>query len=163
MTTSQPGRGSGEASWSIIKRSTSTRGTVITSATAPGRSCVEQASTPGSPGAGGVAMCISSAAPGARAAKASSRFGEEREMRGQSKRSYTCAPNTRRRRFVGLAVFAAVLLALGGASASSAQHQPSGQPDTYVTSWDAIGSQAFTAAGLTPAEGHVIFAYLAIA
>jgi len=75
----------------------------------------------------------------------------------------TRAPNTRRRRFVVLAVFAAVLLALGGASASSAQHQPSGQPDTYVTSWDAIGSQAFTAAGLTPAEGHVIFAYVAIA
>jgi hypothetical protein len=56
-----------------------------------------------------------------------------------------------------------VLLALGGASASSAQHQPSGPPDTYVTNWDAIGSQAITAAGLTPAEGHVIFAYVAIA
>jgi hypothetical protein len=73
------------------------------------------------------------------------------------------APNIRRRRFVALAVFAALLLALGGASASSAQHQPSGPPDTYVTSWDAIGSQAFTAAALTPAEGHVIFAYIAIA
>jgi hypothetical protein len=73
------------------------------------------------------------------------------------------APHVVRRRFIALAVFAAVLLALGGASASSAKPQPSGPPDTYVTSWDAVGSQAFTAAGLTPAEGHVIFAYVAVA
>ena len=38
-----------------------------------------------------------------------------------------------------------------------------GPPDTYVTDWDAVGSQAFTAAALTPAEGHTIFAYVAIA
>jgi PAP2 superfamily len=36
-------------------------------------------------------------------------------------------------------------------------------PDTVVTAWDATGSQAFTAAGLTPAEGHTIFAYVGIA
>jgi hypothetical protein len=36
-------------------------------------------------------------------------------------------------------------------------------PDTYVAAWDAVGTQAFTAAGLTPAEGHTIFAYVAIA
>ncbi len=73
------------------------------------------------------------------------------------------APHVMRRRFIALALFAAVLLALGGASASSAEPQPSGLPDTYVTSWDAVGSQAFSAAGLTPAEGHVIFAYVAVA
>jgi hypothetical protein len=73
------------------------------------------------------------------------------------------APHVVRRPFIAVAVFAAVLLALGGASASSAKPQPSGPPDTYVTSWDAVGSQAFSAAGLTPAEGHVIFAYVAVA
>jgi hypothetical protein len=46
---------------------------------------------------------------------------------------------------------------------SSAQGQSAGSPDTYVTDWDAVGTQAFTAAGLTPAEGHVIFGYVAIA
>jgi hypothetical protein len=35
--------------------------------------------------------------------------------------------------------------------------------DTFVISWDAVGSQAFTAAALSPAEGHVIFAYVSIA
>ena len=36
-------------------------------------------------------------------------------------------------------------------------------PDTYVADWDAVGTQAFTAAALTPAEGHTLFAYVAIA
>jgi hypothetical protein len=36
-------------------------------------------------------------------------------------------------------------------------------PDTYVAAWDATGTRAFSAAGLTPAEGHTIFAYVAIA
>jgi hypothetical protein len=57
----------------------------------------------------------------------------------------------------------ALVVAVGGASGSSAKQQPAGPPDTYVTSWDAVGTQAFTAAALTPAEGHVIFAYVAIA
>ena len=73
------------------------------------------------------------------------------------------APHVARRRFLALAVFAAALLALGGASATNATQQPAGPPDTYVAAWDATGSQAFTAAGLTAAEGHVIFAYVAIA
>jgi hypothetical protein len=38
-----------------------------------------------------------------------------------------------------------------------------GPPDTFVTDWDAVGTQAFTAAALAPAEGHTIFAYVAIA
>jgi PAP2 superfamily len=35
--------------------------------------------------------------------------------------------------------------------------------DTYVAQWDEIGSQAFTASALSPAEGHVLFAYSSIA
>jgi hypothetical protein len=58
---------------------------------------------------------------------------------------------------------AAVLVLSGTATGSSAHGQPAGPPDSYVTDWDAIGSQAFTAAGLTAVEGHVIFAYVAIA
>jgi hypothetical protein len=71
------------------------------------------------------------------------------------------APRAKWRRFA-LALLVTVV-ALGGASAGNAKPQPAGPPDTYVTSWDAVGSQAFTAAGLTPAEGHPIFAYVAIA
>lgn len=36
-------------------------------------------------------------------------------------------------------------------------------PDSSVAHWDSVGTQAFTAAGLSPAEGHTIFAYVAIA
>jgi hypothetical protein len=56
-----------------------------------------------------------------------------------------------------------MVVALVGASASNAKPPPSGPPDTYVASWDAVGSQAFTAAALSPAEGHTIFGYVAIA
>jgi hypothetical protein len=66
-------------------------------------------------------------------------------------------------RFAALTVAAAALFVLSGASASSAKQAPVGLPDTYVTYWDNVGSQAFTAAALTPAEGHVIFAYVGIA
>jgi len=66
-------------------------------------------------------------------------------------------------RFTSCWLLAAALLALGGAGAVSAKPQSAGQADTYVASWDAVGAQAFTAAGLTPAEGHVIFGYVAVA
>ena len=67
-------------------------------------------------------------------------------------------------RFIILALFVAAAVGLSAAAAtSSAQRQSAGPPDTYVADWDAIGSQAFTAARLSPAEGHVIFAYVAIA
>jgi hypothetical protein len=67
-------------------------------------------------------------------------------------------------RFIVLALFAAAAVGLSVAAATSSAHgQPAGPPDTYVTDWDAVGTQAFSAAGLTPAEGHVIFAYVAIA
>jgi hypothetical protein len=62
------------------------------------------------------------------------------------------------------ALVAVALVAISGAAVtSSARGQPAGEPDTSVTAWDAVGIQAFTAAGLSPAEGHVIFAYVAIA
>jgi hypothetical protein len=67
-------------------------------------------------------------------------------------------------RFIILAVFVAAVVGLSAAAAtSSAQRQSAGPPDTYVADWDAIGSRAFTAARLSPAEGHVIFAYVGIA
>ena len=40
---------------------------------------------------------------------------------------------------------------------------PAGPPDTYVTDWDAVGTPGVHAAALSPAEGHTIFAYVAIA
>lgn len=66
-----------------------------------------------------------------------------------------------------------VLLAVGcllvswlqvGVQSSIAKNSDApGSPDTYVAYWDGVGSEAFTAAALSPAEGHVIFAYVAIA
>jgi hypothetical protein len=38
-----------------------------------------------------------------------------------------------------------------------------GAPDTYVAAWDQIGANAMTAAGLSPGDGHTVFAYLSIA
>jgi hypothetical protein len=69
----------------------------------------------------------------------------------------------RRIRFIAPAVLAMALVLPGAATPSIAQGQVAGPPDTYVTDWDAVGTQAFTAAALSPAEGHVIFAYVAIA
>lgn len=53
--------------------------------------------------------------------------------------------------------------AISESGTGSAKRRPAGPPDTYIASWDATGVRAFSAAGLTPAEGHVIFAYVAIA
>lgn len=55
-------------------------------------------------------------------------------------------------RFIALALLAAAAMVLGGATKSTAHGPPAGPPDTYVAAWDAIGSQAFTAAALTPAD-----------
>jgi VCPO second helical-bundle domain len=60
-------------------------------------------------------------------------------------------------------LLAASVVAIDGTAAGSGLVQPGGPPDTFVADWDAIGSQAFTAAALSPAEGHTIFAYVAIA
>jgi len=60
-----------------------------------------------------------------------------------------------------LATTVAVAPASETANASDRRHH--GKTDTYVASWDAIGTQAFTAAALSPAEGHIIFGYAGIA
>jgi PAP2 superfamily len=65
-------------------------------------------------------------------------------------------------------VAAALALSCAGAL-SAAPAESAGLPreadpaDTYVARWDEVGSQAFTASGLSAAEGHVIFAYVGIA
>ena len=55
------------------------------------------------------------------------------------------------------------VVGLGESVAGGGGHRSKGPPDTYVTAWDSVGVQAFSAAGLSPAEGHTIFAYVAIA
>src|SRR5262245_27501407 len=67
------------------------------------------------------------------------------------------------RLIVPVLFLAAVLALCGAAATSSAQAQAARSPDASVAAWDAVGTQAFTAAALSPAEGHVIFAYVAIA
>jgi hypothetical protein len=67
-------------------------------------------------------------------------------------------------RFIVLTLAVAAAVALSATVATSSAHQQlPGPPDTYVTDWDAVGNQAFTAAALSPVEGHVIFGYVAIA
>lgn len=81
-----------------------------------------------------------------------------------SRSAHSTTPRTKgRARFLASALLVAAVMMPGGAAASGAQGQSTGLPDTFVADWDAVGSQAFTAARLTPAEGHVIFAYVAIA
>ena len=59
----------------------------------------------------------------------------------------------------------ALIVAVVGLDPSPAggRPRPTGPPDTYVTDWDAVGAQAFTAAALSPPEGYTIFAYVAVA
>ena len=57
----------------------------------------------------------------------------------------------------------ASVVGLGEPVAGDGGRRSSGPPDTYVAAWDAVGVQAFSAAGLTPAEGHTIFAYVGVA
>ena len=59
-----------------------------------------------------------------------------------------------------VAALTLVIASAVGSTSASAQPDPA---DTYVSAWDATGSQAFTAAALSPAEGHVLFGYVAIA
>jgi hypothetical protein len=64
-------------------------------------------------------------------------------------------------------LLAATLLATAVAAAPSQgvsqAHESSPAPDTYVSAWDKVGSDAFTAAALSPAEGHIILTYMSIA
>jgi hypothetical protein len=54
-------------------------------------------------------------------------------------------------------------LVVPAASAGAGEASRAAAPDTFVAAWDAVGAQAFSAAALTPPEGHTIFAYVAIA
>jgi len=71
-----------------------------------------------------------------------------------------------RRSFVLFVLFAVSVVGFADPAAGGdgrGRGHPPGQPDTYVTHWDAVGAQAFSAAALSPAEGIPIFAYVAIA
>ena len=69
----------------------------------------------------------------------------------------------RRAWLIALALLTPLVVGLSEPAASTAEGQSAGPPDTFVTDWDGIGTQAFSAAALSPAEGHTIFAYVAIA
>jgi hypothetical protein len=69
----------------------------------------------------------------------------------------------RRIRFVASVLLASAVVVPAGAMSSAAQGRSGGPPDPFVTDWDVVGAQAFTAAALSPPEGHVVFAYVAIA
>ena len=73
------------------------------------------------------------------------------------------AGRPRRGRLIAVALVVASAVGLDPPAASGGERRADGPPDTFVTNWDAVGAQAFTAAGLTPAEGFPIFAYVAIA
>ena len=63
-------------------------------------------------------------------------------------------------------VIAALVTTLAVTPASPATNESGGhrfRTDTFVSAWDAVGQQAFTAAALSPAEGHVLFGYAGIA
>jgi len=66
-------------------------------------------------------------------------------------------------RLIILALLAALAVGLGGSAAASRAHAQAAAADTYVTYWDSVANQAFTAAAVPPPDGFVISAYVAIA
>jgi hypothetical protein len=67
-------------------------------------------------------------------------------------------------RSIVLATLTVAAVMLTGVTAYGGTHErKTGPPDDVVASWDATGNQALSASGLTFAEGHVIFAYEAVA
>jgi VCPO second helical-bundle domain len=66
-------------------------------------------------------------------------------------------------RLIILALLAALAVGLGGSAAASRAHAQPAAADTYVTYWDSVANQAFTAAAVPPPDGFVISAYAAIA
>jgi hypothetical protein len=67
-------------------------------------------------------------------------------------------------RWGALLLVALVVAGIAGAASFGGGKDPKGgPPDAFVANWDAIGTQAFSASGLSFAEGHTIFAYVAIA
>jgi hypothetical protein len=69
----------------------------------------------------------------------------------------------RRPRSIGVTLLAAAIVLVTATTASSAYLESADPPDNSVAFWDTVGSRASSAAALTPPEGHVIFAYVAIA
>ena len=69
----------------------------------------------------------------------------------------------RKIRLVASVLLASAVVVSTGAMPSVIPLASASTPDHYVTDWDAIGTQAFTASALPATEGHVIFAYVAIA
>jgi hypothetical protein len=72
-----------------------------------------------------------------------------------------------RRLLISSILFAVSVVGFGGPASGDGgghdgRHRP-GPPDTFVTDWDAVGTQAFTASALSPADGIPIFAYVSIA
>jgi hypothetical protein len=66
-------------------------------------------------------------------------------------------------RFIAAALFALIAVGVGVTAAATRAHaQPASAPDTYVTYWDGIANQAFTAAALSPPDGAVISAYVGV-
>jgi len=61
---------------------------------------------------------------------------------------------------VAVAVTCTMALSGGAAVADDRSHSA---PDSFVAAWDRTGIEAAVAAGFGPAEGHVLFAYVAIA
>ena len=70
----------------------------------------------------------------------------------------------RRRRAPAAAMAIAVTctVALSGGSAAAHDRSPN-TPDSTVAAWDRTGVEAAAASGFSPAEGHMLFAYVAIA
>ena len=66
-------------------------------------------------------------------------------------------------RLIIFAAFATLMVALGGASGSSAESVSGGPPDTYVAYWDAVGVRAWSAVPGPPTDGLPLFAYVGIA
>jgi hypothetical protein len=62
-----------------------------------------------------------------------------------------------------LAVSAAGLAPVGAGEVTAGHPRPSESADTFVAEWDAVGTQAFSAAALSPAEGYPLFAYVGVA
>ena len=61
-------------------------------------------------------------------------------------------PRLRRHRVVALALLV-VVVALGVGSASGAKSTTAGPPDTYVTSWDAVGTPGLHRRGADAGRG----------
>src|SRR5688500_20011505 len=65
--------------------------------------------------------------------------------------------------WVAPVLVAVSVVGLGEPVTGDGRDRTSGPPDTHVAAWDSVGVQAFSAAGLSPAEGHTIFAYVGVA